>query len=114
MAVFTHDATSLVTKIESSQMGVTVKLGGVTDFSTYLTTEVSDGRLTQERADTLQSRSDGYLFQWSFDTPAVVPTTDGALDGACLTSAYAGGGFCAGVLYSGDSLTPGFFSNWFA
>ena len=112
MATFTYDPVTLVTKVESSQMGVTVQLGGIDDFSTYLTTEVEDGTLTQDEADYYLSRSDGYYFQWAFDTPAIVPTADGALDAACITSAHASGGFCAGLVYTGDSLTTNFFAYW--
>ena len=50
---------------------------------------------------------------WAFDTTTVTKTAEGAIDAACISSAYADGGFCVGITWTGTSvLSPKLWANW--
>ena len=63
--------------VDPLQMGVTIQLGGVNNWLTYLDDEIEDGMFTSfdddDRAD-YQANYDGYLMLWAFDTSQVDDT----------------------------------------
>ena len=110
---FPGTPTVLATKVASTQMGVTMQLGGINNWANFLDDKVTDNDLDEDDRQELLARFDGYQMQWSFDTTAVLKTAEGALDTACVRSAYADGGFCAGITWTGTAvLTPKLWANW--
>ena len=97
-------------------MGVTIQLGGVNNWIDYVDDEIDDGMFTSftdADRDDYWANYDGYLMLWAFDTSRVVSTQDGAIDAACISSAYGAGGYCAGIKYVGTvTQTPEKWAQW--
>ena len=109
---FNGTPTTLATK-STTQMGVTVQLGGINNWIAYLDDKVTSNDLDEDDRTELLARFDGYQMKWSFDTTTVLKTAEGALDAACVSSPYANGGYCAGITWTGTSvLTPKLWANW--
>ena len=103
MVTFLADPVEIVPKVNDVQMGVTIQLGGQSDFFKYLETQVEDNNLNEDERLEYEEKYDGYQMLWAFDTPAITPIADGAIDAACISSASGKGGFCAGVEYKGTN-----------
>ena len=95
--------TATIITSSDTQMGVTITLQGKEYWLTYLEDEVADNTIDQETADEWEARYDGYEMVWSFSGPQVVGG-DNHIDAACIRGedSYAGGGFCAGIIYVGS------------
>ena len=88
-------------------MGVTIQLGGMTNWRDYLDAEVESNDLDEDDAYDFERWYDGYQMLWAFDTSALLHESDQAIDAACISSAYADGGFCAGIVFEGtNTRTP--------
>ena len=83
------------------QMGVSITLDAVFNYSAYLQALVDNGTYKTSDRDNYAAYSDGYRMTWAFDTPAATPTKAGAIDSVCLGSTYGKGAICAGVIYTG-------------
>ena len=105
---FPANSVTLVQKVDDTQMGVTLQLGGVTNWGEYLKEQYEDGLWTswnEEEKRDFESKHDGYLMMWGFDTSAVQDPEDGAIDAGCIQSPSGGGGYCAGIKFVGTQ-TP--------
>ena len=110
---YTADPIKLVAKVDGEQMGVTVQLGGITNWLSYIDDQLEQGLVDEEDRQKYESEYDGYLMLWGFDTSAIVVSEDGAIDAGCISSAHGGGGYCAGVKYIGDNnRSPYLWAQW--
>ena len=75
----------------------------MSDFRTYLDDEEEDNNINEDDRKKYEQDYDGYQMLWAFDDPSVVHTADGAFDAACISSSFGGGGFCAGIKYTGTT-----------
>ena len=102
--------------VDPLQMGVTIQLGGVNNWIDYIDDEMDNGMFTSftdDDRDDYRANYDGYVMRWAFDTSRVVSTQDGAIDAACISSSYGGGGYCAGIEYVGTvTQTPELWAQW--
>ena len=113
MVTFLEDPVVIVEKVDGLQMGVTIQLGGMTNWLDYLDTEVENNDLDDDDAYDFERWYDGYQMLWAFDTTALLHTADGAIDAACISSSYAEGGFCAGIIFRGSNTrTPELWAQW--
>ena len=113
---FPANSVDLVTTVADTQMGVTIQLGGVTSWGEYLEEQYEDGLWTgwdEEYKRDFESKHDGYLMLWGFDTSAVLNPQDGAIDAGCLHSPSGEGGYCAGIKYVGTQTpSPQLWAQW--
>ena len=58
--VFTEDPVTLVAKVDNTQMGVTVQLGGINNWRDYLEAEVEANDLDDDLEEIFLAKYDGY------------------------------------------------------
>ena len=69
--------------------------------------EEEENGMDEEKRNWMEARYDGYQMLWAFDNTELVEDADGAVDAGCISSKYGGGGFCAGIEYTGtNTKTP--------
>lgn len=114
MVHFAADPVTIVAKVASTQMGVSIRLGGVNNWADYLDREVENNDLDETERTEFLARFDGYQMEWAFDTTAITRTAENAIDAACISSNYGGGGYCVGLKFTGSTLpfTPGLWATW--
>ena len=105
--VFKRDPVVIVEQETGVQMQVTIRLGASPQWSAYLDNEEEENGMDEEKRNWMEARYDGYQMLWAFDNTELVEDADGAVDAGCISSKYGGGGFCAGIEYTGtNTKTP--------
>ena len=101
----------------ATQMGVSMKLTGQSDWLTYLEEQLSKNEIDLKTKNTWEEKYDGYEMVWTFANPQVA-AAENNIDAVCIlgisgTTEYAGGGFCCGIKYVGSfSSQPESWAIW--